>query len=230
MKKIYFKREIRAQILKEFRNKFLIKQLIKESINEVSMDQLQTQFVDTGKIEKEDFEEIKKSTSKSAYATWLVGKVNNNTIKSEDIYKFKKYFDIFNRRKKEYPHSDINQYKTSKDIQTFIETSLKLSQEEESDVSKQKGVSKSDKFSEFKIGNVDGFDVYEIPKGKTDLYGMSCEMGSGTEWCTSTGNTRSYFDNYIKDGPIFIFLKGNEKYQFHYESNQFMDKHDQSII
>ena len=77
---------------------------------------------------------------------------------------------------------------------------------------------------------VDGFSVYKIPQGRTDLYGVSCELGSGSEWCTSTGNSRNYFDDYISNDDLYIFIKGNEKYQFHYESNQFMDKNDQSII
>mgnify|MGYP000994953869 CR=1 FL=1 len=38
------------------------------------------------------------------------------------------------------------------------------------------------------------------------------------------------FDDYISNDDLYIFIKGNEKYQFHYGSNQFMDKNDQSII
>jgi len=64
-----------------------------------------------------------------------------------------------------------------------------------------------------------------------DLYGVSCELGSGTAWCTATGNTRDHFDSYINSGPLFIFIKpgSDEKYQFSYERNSFYDKNDQQI-
>ena len=82
------------------------------------------------------------------------------------------------------------------------------------------------------MGSVDGFDVYKLPKGRKDLYGTSCELGSGTEWCTATGRTRKHFDDYIAKGPLFIFIKpgSDEKYQFSYEDNSYMDKDDVSII
>ncbi len=214
-------------------NNYLLTTLLKEIITEVSIDQLKTQFVDAGKISSEDFTEIIDATgNKSAYATWLVKKVADETIKSEDISKYKKYFSIFDRNKKSYPYSDINQYKTTNDISQFIKTSVEIANKETKDPSQQKGVARSDKYKEFYMGSVDGFDVYELPKGRKDLYGVSCELGSGTEWCTATGKTKSYFNKYISSGPLFIFIKpgSEEKYQFSYENDQFMDKDDTPII
>jgi len=214
-------------------NNYLLTTLLKEIITEVSIDQLKTQFVDAGKISSEDFKEIIDATgNKSAYATWLAKKVADETIKSEDISKYKKYFSIFDRNKKSYPYSDINQYKTTNDISQFIKTSVEIANKETKDPSQQKGVARSDKYKEFYMGSVDGFDVYELPKGRKDLYGVSCELGSGTEWCTATGKTKSYFNKYISSGPLFIFIKpgSEEKYQFSYENDQFMDKDDTPII
>ena len=214
-------------------NNYLLTTLLKEIITEVSIDQLKTQFVDAGKISSEDFKEIIDATgNKSAYATWLTKKVADETIKSEDISKYKKYFSIFDRNKKSYPYSDINQYKTTNDISQFIKTSVEIANKETKDPSQQKGVARSDKYKEFYMGSVDGFDVYELPKGRKDLYGVSCELGSGTEWCTATGKTKSYFNKYISSGPLFIFIKpgSEEKYQFSYENDQFMDKDDTPII
>ncbi len=214
-------------------NRYLLTTLLKEIITEVSIDQLKTQFVDAGKISSEDFKEIIDATgNKSAYATWLAKKVADETIKSEDISKYKKYFSIFDRNKKSYPYSDINQYKTTNDISQFIKTSVEIANKETKDPSQQKGVARSDKYKEFYMGSVDGFDVYELPKGRKDLYGVSCELGSGTEWCTATGKTQSFFNKYISSGPLFIFIKpgSEEKYQFSYENDQFMDKDDTPII
>jgi hypothetical protein len=205
--------------------------LLQILITEASIEQLKTQFVDSGKINQKSFDDIVNTTPKSAYITWLLKKVIDKTIKLEDAYKYKKYFMVFDRRKKEYPYADINQYKSSQDISNFIKTSVDILDKESKDASQQKGVAKSDKYKEFYIGSTNGFDVYMLPKGKKDLYGVSCELGSGTEWCTATGKTREHFDNYISKGPLFIFIKPNskEKYQFSYEEDDFMDKDDNPI-
>ena len=61
-----------------------------------------------------------------------------------------------------------------------------------------------------------------------------------TRWCTSAPGL-SYFERYIKDGPLYVVYKSGdtdvspvtglpkERYQFHFPSNQFMDKDDRSI-
>jgi len=200
---------------------------------EASLDQLKTQFVDSNKITDSEFTEIIDATGgKSAYATWLTKKVADKTIKPEDIYKYNTYFRVFDRRKREYIFQDLNQYKTVNDISKFITKSVELADKEKADPSQQKGVAKTNKYLEFHIGSVDGFDVYKLPKDRKDLYGASCELGSGTEWCTSTGNTRRHYDDYITKGPLFIFMKpgSDEKYQFSYEESSYMDKDDDSII
>jgi len=64
-----------------------------------------------------------------------------------------------------------------------------------------------------------------------------------TRWCTSAPGL-TYFDRYIKDGPLYVLYKTDdtdvspetglpkERYQFHFPSNQFMDKddHQQDLI
>jgi len=198
---------------------------------EVSLSDLKQQFVDTGKVSQADFSEIETAVgTKTAYATWLIKKVADKLIKSEDIYKYKDYFDIFNRRKREYSSPDINTYKTTDGLKQFVDKSVELKAAEQQDASTQKGVAKSDKYKEFYIGNVDGYNVYKLPKGRKDLYGASCELGSGTEWCTATGKARNFFDRYIDSDDLYIFTNGTDKYQFHYRDNMFMDSADQSII
>ena len=207
--------------------------LLAKLLLEASLDQLKTQFVDSNKITDSEFTEIiDASGGKSAYATWLTKKVADKVINAEDIYKYNTYFRVFDRRKREYPFQDLNQYKTVNDISKFITKSVELADKEKADPSQQKGVAKTNKYSEFYMGNVDGFDVYKLPKGRTDLYGASCELGSGTEWCTATGKTREHFDDYIAKGPLFIFIKpgSDEKYQFSYETKSYMDKDDQPIF
>ena len=67
-----------------------------------------------------------------------------------------------------------------------------------------------------------------IPK----TFAASCKLGEGTSWCTAMSKDSSYFNQYSSDGPLYIIInKSNpkEKYQFHFESNQFMDKDDEPI-
>ena len=59
-----------------------------------------------------------------------------------------------------------------------------------------------------------------------------------TRWCTSTPGTDTWFNRYIKDGPLYVLYRPSdtdiapetglprERYQFHFQSNQFMDKDD----
>ena len=122
--------------------------------------------------------------------------------------------------------------KTPFQLRDFIKTSADLLDQEKQDISAQKGVSKTEKFKSLKIMDVDGFSVYMIPKGRTDLYPTSCELGSGTDWCTATGKTDSMFHHYIEQGPLFIFIDNSNpknKYQVHFESEQYMDRNDNPI-
>lgn len=222
--------------------KYLVENKLTENsrkLNEVSIDMLQTQFVDTGRIDKNTFEDIVDAAQKdSAFATWLTSRVAGTKkvkpiIKKEDISKYKTYLEIFKRNKREYPLKDINMIKDQNALDDFIRKSREIQAREEGDISQQKGVSKSEKYTKLKLGEVDGYEIFKLPKGSYELYGASCELGSGTDWCTATGRTDSFFQNYINQGDIYIIInKSNpkDKYQFHYESDSFMDSDDIDIF
>lgn len=58
----------------------------------------------------------------------------------------------------------------------------------------------------------------------------SCYLGKGTEWCTAATQIENYFWEYRPDGPLYVILTDKlGKYQFHFETAQFMDEHDRSI-
>jgi len=69
----------------------------------------------------------------------------------------------------------------------------------------------------------------------------ACYLGVNTQWCTTWGKyslDKSYRDrdNHFKrhhtQGPLYIIVNKNdtnEKYQFHFESKQYMDKSDRRI-
>ena len=208
-------------------------------LNEVSIDMLQTQFVDTGRIDRNTFKDIVDAAQKdSAFATWLTARVAGTKkakpiIKKEDISKYKKHLETFKRNKREYPLKDINMVKDQNALDDFIKKSREIQAREEEDISQQKGVSKAEKYTKLKLGEVDGYEIFKFPKGSKELYGASCELGSGTDWCTATGNTDNFFQDYISKGDIYIIIsKSNpkEKYQFHYETDSFMDSDDLAIF
>lgn len=69
-----------------------------------------------------------------------------------------------------------------------------------------------------------------VPKDVT----AACYYGQGTQWCTASTRGTNYFDQYNKQGPLYIILPANpehlgEKYQFHFESGQFMNERDEPI-
>jgi hypothetical protein len=230
-------KKITDKYLKE--SKSTSKYSLTELLSEISVDDVKKKFVGdrvggpNGKVvTPAQFDEIMKATkNKLALALWMIKRIEQEFILPEDIYKWEDYFDIFKRRKNQFPVKDINQIKTEDQIDEFVNKAIELL-ELEKDPTQKKGVSKEDKFKDLKIGEVEGFKVYKIPQGTSEeMYGAACELGSGTSWCTSTGNTKTWFDRYAKDGPLYIFIgPSGEKYQFHYESNQFMDKNDRSIL
>jgi len=208
-------------------------------LNEVSIDMLQTQFVDTGRIDRNVFKDIVDAAQKdSAFATWLTSRVAGTKkakpiIKKEDISKYKKHLETFKRNKREYPLKDINMVKDQNALDDFIKKSREIQAREEGDISQQKGVSKDKKYAKLKLGEVDGYEIFKFPKGSKELFGASCELGSGTDWCTATSKTDGFFQDYISRGDIYIIInKSNpkEKYQFHYESDSFMDSDDVNLF
>ena len=71
------------------------------------------------------------------------------------------------------------------------------------------------------------WEIY-IPETK----GASCALGKGTEWCTAAPGLDYYNEYHSKENPLIIFIsKSNpeDKYQFHYETEQFMNRDDRTI-
>lgn len=69
----------------------------------------------------------------------------------------------------------------------------------------------------------------------------ACYLGVNTEWCTTWGpyslnkknkDRGNLYQRYAKDGPLYIMIEKSNpdyKFQFHFESKQFMDKDDKRI-
>jgi hypothetical protein len=85
-------------------------------------------------------------------------------------------------------------------------------------------------------------DKGEVGKDAAVYYGGFHEYDMGeTRWCTSSPGL-TYFNGYIKDGPLYVVFPNDDKgevglktglpkerYQFHFPSNQYMDRADRQI-
>jgi len=66
-----------------------------------------------------------------------------------------------------------------------------------------------------------------VPKTKE----ASCFFGINTKWCTAAKSSNNMFDEYNTDGPLYIvlFKKENKRFQFHFQSEQFMNEKDEYV-
>jgi hypothetical protein len=77
--------------------------------------------------------------------------------------------------------------------------------------------------------------VVVIPKDKASSIYFGRYFGGLAEWCTAYIPPRTNrFDDYKDDGPLYIIVPRepeyeNEKYQFHFKSEQFKDHNDEDI-
>ena len=158
----------------------------------------------------------------------------------EDLYKVTEDLIKFEKFKNKVPQDirDINKlspsslYNAVKDFDLTIATSTKAER-------KSAPVHPGSKL----LYDGPTWKVIEI-KDKGDIgKEAACFYGGNqkeTRWCTSAPGL-SYFERYIKDGPLYVLYKSGDtdvspetglpkkRYQFHFPSNQFMDKDDHSI-
>lgn len=229
-----------------------LRKILLEMLNEVSFDQLKAQFVDTGKVTQETFDKIKNlSNDKSVYATWLIKKVANNEIKTEDIYKFKDYFKIFDKNKDEFPIKDLGVIKKKEDVDNFVskaeEILVKFREvtglNSSKDLVSLNGVKELNEVGIKFLGLVDGYQCFEIPSdlsGDQNAFKIYRKyLAKCKDWseenkislCTMGSIKR--FNEYLNKGPFFVFFNMSDDkspYQFCYEDNQFMDKNNEPLI
>lgn len=210
-----------------------LKEIDRESLNEGIAD-VKAHYP---KVSDNDFNAIIKAdpTFKDGqdrvgtYGKWLLNLYNKNNLKLEDLYKATEYLTEFERKKKLFKNKDIGQFKSLSDLYDALQ---QVGEVELNDNQKQKQFHKEIRKAQLNakvVLDTDKWIVY-IPND----YGASCKLSTNTEWCTgisSKGNDY-YYNLYSKEGPLYIIHNKNdedEKYQFHFESSQFMDRTDRRI-
>ncbi len=93
-------------------------------------------------------------------------------------------------------------------------------------------ISKSEEEEFYKNGSAQllvNNDEWKVVIPKTEE--ASVYFGRNTRWCTAATETTNYFGYYNKQGKLYIILqkKLNKRWQFHFETSQFMDEKDHQI-
>jgi Leucine-rich repeat (LRR) protein len=162
----------------------------------------------------------------------------------EDLYKTTEDLKKYERFKNQLPQEsrDINKISVEqlfdlvKDFKLEKVKASKKEKEEAASTYSHPGadvVFRGDNWTIVKIERQD-----QLGKDAACFYGGQHEYEKGeSRWCTSSPGL-TYFNGYIKDGPLYVILPNTsnelgqvsklpvERYQFHFPSNQFMDRHD----
>jgi hypothetical protein len=163
------------------------------------------------------------------YAKMLLSFYQKGTLRDDDLVKAEEYLGYV------YLHNvavEINKLRNLGDLYKVVQRYI---------------IEDTLEFKEILNALVLGEDYKLLHQGKDwDFYqpltikGASY-LGFSTEWCTTWGeyclnkknrDRENYFLRYHTKGPIFIIvnkINPTDKYQFHFETNQYMDKTDKRI-
>jgi hypothetical protein len=161
------------------------------------------------------------------YTKLLLNLFQKGKLKQEDISKVKEYLTY---AYKYHVPLDINKIQSLSDIYNSIKKYMNVDTQ---DLAVIMNSLSSDDYKVLLDGNE--WLILQPLNEKA-----ACYLGVGTQWCTTYGpysmtkyyqDRENYYDRYMKQGPLYIIInkKNNEeKYQFHFESEQFMDSNDRN--
>ena len=158
----------------------------------------------------------------------LINLYRKKTLKLEDLPRAKEYLDYV------YKHSvslDSNKIKSLNDLYDTIKGYYAKDTRDLGSI-----ISALDEKEYRKVFQNELWTIF-VPLTEK----ASCYLGVNTEWCTTWGpqslNSKhqdrgSVYSRYHSQGYLYILIKNsdiNEKYQFHFQSKQYMDKEDAKI-
>lgn len=162
------------------------------------------------------------------YAKLLINLYRKKGLKLEDLPRAKEYLEYV------YKHSislDVNKIKSLTDLYDVVKGYYAK------DTTDLNSIISALNEKEFKkVYQGEKWSVFTPLTEKA-----SCYLGVNTEWCTTWGSESlnpkhkdrgSLFSRYHSQGPLYIIISNsnvNEKYQFHFESKQYMDRDDRRI-
>jgi len=163
-------------------------------------------------------------TRNKEYTQAIAKMYGNGQSKAEDIVStladYLAKFDKLKRRKKiQPPRNDFNRYRNLEDFMDVVD---EYPNEEVEDKPEEKK-NTTELYRDAKLIVLVPHDVE-----------AACYYGQGTRWCTA-GKNNNMYDYYTRgDRPLYIVIPRQqaypgEKYQFHFETGQFMNEQDRQI-
>lgn len=162
------------------------------------------------------------------YAKWILALANKGTL--DNIGHVKDILTRFDSEKNNLINKDIMKYKSLDELEDMLndESSYAEKSHRQQVRDRQKARRDADITKEANlVFSGEGFDVW-VP----ETYAAECKLGSGTRWCTASTESDYYYDYYkrVYGGDYYVLIgEDGEKYQFHIESHQFMDKDDEPV-
>ena len=159
-----------------------------------------------------------------SYTNWVIKQfLNDPKTLTEDSEKLYEHLQIFHINKDKLNKKDITQYQSDADlfeaISPYLDSDLRSKRQREKEES-----------TNYKIVHKDAEWTIYTPL----TWEASVSLGRGTNWCTAADSEdgKRYFEQYTADDPLYILINNNDptlKYQFHFDSKQFMDSADRDI-
>jgi hypothetical protein len=181
-------------------------------------------------------EDVDPSNNKQ-YVQWLVLRYIDGSFRFfEDVLSghvselLTKFHELKQRRQLPAELADINRIKGGQIIMANFSMEI-------NELHNNFQIAKGEKEAKTEMSKGEAEEVFKdehvrviVPEDKQ----AACYYGQGTQWCTAATQGMNYFDEYNKDGKMYILLptkpqyKG-EKYQLHFQSGQYMDETDSPV-
>jgi hypothetical protein len=157
--------------------------------------------------------------TKGKYSEWLVRQWKNKTARfPEDNENLLKNLTLFNQKKSKLEDRDLNNY-TPGELAKALDQQFGLTNSERREA--RKGGLHLPPGAELVVDKGE-YKAVKITDSKA-----SSLLCSGTQWCVADRGTA---DQYLEEGPLYlVYVNGERKYLCHFESNQFMDVHNQEV-
>lgn len=163
-------------------------------------------------------------TRNKEYTQAIAKMYANGLSKAEDVVStladYLAKFDKLKRRKKiPPPRNDFNRYRSLEDFMDVVDEYP----DEETEAKPEEKKNATELYRDAKL-------IVTIPNDVE----AACYYGQGTRWCTA-GKNNNMFDYYTKNNrPLYVIIPRQqeypgEKYQFHFETKQFMNEQDRQI-
>ena len=158
------------------------------------------------------------------YGYWILIKEDGESVLRPLLQKYDRHKDRIRKaignRNISLNWENINSFKSISSFYIFTDNLPEVFVEDmEEDIKKQ---------ARKEVDKIQESENWLVLIPKTEL--AARVYGMGTRWCTAS-KEHSRFDYYNEMGPLYILInkKTNEKFQFHWESGQFMDATNQGI-